>query len=79
MLPANVVLHHADLPPGDRSWFGPVPATNVGRTLNDCARAGLSPELLKQAAKQALHRGLVSKAEIGAVKKALAPFGGLAA
>ncbi|MDP3151438.1 MAG: type IV toxin-antitoxin system AbiEi family antitoxin domain-containing protein [Archangium sp.] len=78
-VPADVVLHHDDVPPEDRSWFGAVPTTNPRRTLNDCARAGLSPELLKQAAQQALRRGLVKKSELVAVKKALAPFGGLAA
>ena len=78
-VPADVVLHHDDVPPADRSWFGAVPTTNPIRTLNDCARAGLSPEFLRQAAQQALRRGLVRKAELVAVKKALAPFGGLAA
>lgn len=75
--PAGVVLHHADVAPKERSWFGAVPTTSPARTLTDCANEGLSPELLKQAAKQALRRGLVTKAELDAVKKALAPFGGL--
>lgn len=78
-VPADIVLHHDDVPLADRAWFGAVPTTNPTRTLNDCARAGLSPEFLKQAAQQALRRGLVRKAELVAVKKALAPFGGLAA
>lgn len=78
-LPADVVLHHADVPPDDRSWFGAVPTTNPRRTLNDCARAGLSPELLRQAAQQALRRGLVTKPQLGDVEDALIPFGGLAA
>ena len=78
-VPADIVLHHEEVPRADRSWFGAVPATNPTRTLNDCARAGLSPELLRQAAQQALRRGLVRKAELADVKKALAPFGGLAA
>jgi len=78
-VPPEVVLHHADVPPEDRSWFGAVPSTNPRRTLNDCARAGLSPELLQQAAQQALRRGLVAEAELGDVEQALAPFGGIAA
>src|SRR5579863_8581472 len=41
-VPEGVVLHHADVPKGDRTWFGPVPITSVKRTLNDCAREGLS-------------------------------------
>jgi predicted transcriptional regulator of viral defense system len=78
-VPADVVLHYADVPPDDRTWFGAVPTTNPRRSLNDCARAGLSPELLRQAAQQALRRGLVVKAELGDVEEALEPFGGLAA
>jgi predicted transcriptional regulator of viral defense system len=78
-VPEGVVLHHADVPPEERSWFGAVPTTQPQRSLNDCAREGLSPELLRQAAEQALRRGLVTRAELGAVEEALAPFGGLAA
>jgi hypothetical protein len=76
-VPAGVVLHHGDVLPEERSWFGPVPATSAGRMLGDCARSGLSPELAGQAALQALRRGLVTKAELGPVEEALEPFGGL--
>ncbi len=78
-VPANVVLHHADVPPNDRAWIGAVPTTGPARTLNDCAIAGTSPEVLRQAAQQALRRGIVTRAELGAVEQALAPFGGIAA
>jgi hypothetical protein len=78
-VPPDVVLHHADVAPEDRSWFSAVPTTNPRRTLNDCARDGLSPELLRQAAQQALRRGLVTKSELDDVEVALKPFGGLAA
>ncbi len=78
-VPPDVVLHHADVPREDRAWFSAVPVTNPCRTLNDCARAGLSPELLGRAAQQALRRGLVTMSELGAVEAALEPFGGLAA
>jgi len=78
-VPEGVVLHYADVSPEDRTWFGAVPMTTAGRSLTDCAREGLSPELLRQAAQQALRRGLVTKAELGAVKEALVPFVGLAA
>ena len=78
-VPPDVVLHHADVAPEDRAWFSAVPITNPRRTLNDCAREGLSPELLRQAAQQALRRGLVTRAELGDVEVALQPFGGLAA
>ncbi len=77
--PAGVVLYHGDVPAEDRAWFGAVPATNARRSLNDCAREGLSPELVRHAAQQALRRGLVTKAELRDVEEALKPFGGLAA
>jgi predicted transcriptional regulator of viral defense system len=78
-VPAGVVLHHADVAPEKRSWFGPVPTTSASRTLRDCAQSGLSPELLRQAAQQALRRGLVTRGELAEVETALEPFGGLAA
>jgi predicted transcriptional regulator of viral defense system len=77
-VPADVTLHHADVAPEERSWFGPVPGTSAGRTLSDCSRDGLSPELLRQAAKQALRRGLVTRSKLGEVETALESFGGLA-
>jgi predicted transcriptional regulator of viral defense system len=76
-VPRGFVLHHADISPSERAWAGAVPVTSVRRTLNDCAVAGLSPDLLRQGAKQALARGLVTRAEMGAVQKALKAFGGL--
>lgn len=76
-VPRGLVLHHADVSRGERTWVGAVPVTSARRTLNDCAIAGLSPDLLRQGAKQALTRGLVTKAEIGEVQKALKSFGGL--
>jgi predicted transcriptional regulator of viral defense system len=75
----GVVLHHADVPPDDRAWFGAVPATNASRTLNDCATSGLAPDLLHQAARQALRRGLVTRDALAGVEAALSPFGGLTA
>jgi predicted transcriptional regulator of viral defense system len=78
-IPDDVVVHFANVAPGDRRWFGPIPATGARRSLADCARDGLAPELLRQAAEEALSRGLVTRSELGAVDEALAPFGGLAA
>jgi predicted transcriptional regulator of viral defense system len=78
-VPAGIVLHHADVSSRERAWFGPVPATNARRTLNDCAREGISPDLLRDAAQQALRRGLVTRSDLGDVEYALEPFGGIAA
>ena len=76
-VPKGLVLHFVDVAPEERAWVDAVPATSVPRTLNDCAFAGLSPDLLRQAAKQALARGLVTPAELKQVEKALEPFGGI--
>lgn len=78
-VPRGVVVHHDDVAAEDRAWFGPVPITSPRRTLADCAREQLSPELLRQAARQALRRGLVVDTQLTEVEKALAPFGGIAA
>ena len=76
-VPAEVRLHYSDVTPAERTWFGAVPTTNAARTLNDCALDGLSPEPLREAAQQALHRGLVTRDELAEVTRALKPFGGL--
>lgn len=76
-IPAGIVLHHADVAPEERTWFGPVPATSVSRTLSDCAKAALAPDVLRQAAQQALRRGLVTRSDLDDVESALAPFGGV--
>jgi hypothetical protein len=73
------VLHHADVAAEDRAWFGAVPVTTPRRTLSDCAQEGLSPEVLGQAARQALRRGLVARSELAEVERALEPFGGVGA
>jgi predicted transcriptional regulator of viral defense system len=78
-VPRGVVLHHADIPVEDRAWVGAVPVTSPRRSLNDAARDGVSPELLRQAAQQAIRRGLVIAGDLTDVEHGLAPFGGVAA
>jgi predicted transcriptional regulator of viral defense system len=77
-VPDDVVIHHGDVLPKQKTWIGPVPVTSPARTLNDCANEKLSPELLRDGAQQALTRGMVSREEISVVEAALAPFGGVA-
>jgi predicted transcriptional regulator of viral defense system len=76
-IPKGLILHYADVPSEDRAWNGAVPVTSTPRTLNDCARAGLSPDVLRQATKQALTRGLVTKTELAEVERTLKSFGGI--
>ena len=78
-VPVGVIVHHADVAKGQRFWFGAVPATSPSRTLDDCARDKISPDLLRQAAIDALARGLVGKRELGGVRRALRGLGGIAA
>lgn len=75
--PDGVILHHGNIAPSERRWFGPVPTTAPRRTLEDCAAEHISPELLRAAALDALTRGLVARAELAAVEAALEPFGRL--
>ena len=60
-----------------RDRVGPVPVTAPLRTLEDCAAAHLQPDMLREAARSALARGLVSQGDLAAVEAALVPFGGL--
>jgi predicted transcriptional regulator of viral defense system len=78
-VPHGIELHHADVPSNERTWAGPVPTTTPSRTLIDCARGAISPDLLRQASLQAIRRGLVSKTELREVEEILKPFGGLGA
>lgn len=75
-VPEDVLLHFADLPDETRAWVGPVPVTTPARALNECADDGFAPDLLRQAAEQALTRGLVTRAELPQVARVLEPFGG---
>ncbi|MCW5802787.1 MAG: type IV toxin-antitoxin system AbiEi family antitoxin domain-containing protein [Deltaproteobacteria bacterium] len=78
-VPAGVIVHHADVAKSERSWFGAVPATSPSRTLEDCSRDKISLDLLRQAARDALARGLVDKRELAEVRRALRGHGGIAA
>jgi predicted transcriptional regulator of viral defense system len=60
-IPEGVVLHYADVPGNERAWFGAVPVTSPQRTLEDCARAELAPEWIRDAFEQAAGRGLVDR------------------
>lgn len=76
-VPKGLALHYADVPDKERTWVGAVPVTSTRRTLVDSASSGLTPDLLRQAASQALTRGLVTKTELKEVEKALKPYGGI--
>ena len=71
-VPEGLVLHHADVDASDRTWIGAVPVTSPRRTLLDCVRAHVSPDLLGQAWQQAVARGLVARNDVDELERALA-------
>jgi predicted transcriptional regulator of viral defense system len=68
-VPKGVVLHFADIPKKDRTWAGSVPVTAPARTLHDSTLAGVSPETLRKAIRDALARGLVGRADAAAIRR----------
>jgi predicted transcriptional regulator of viral defense system len=64
-VPAGIVLHYADIGDIDRTGFSAVSITSPRRTLRDCIEANTSPELVRQAVRQARRRGLISEKEGG--------------
>lgn len=63
-IPPIVRLHHADIPAADRAWSGPVPVTTPLRTLADCAADHVQPDLIAQATRDGLRRGLFAEREL---------------
>ncbi len=68
----RVVVHTRDIPAGDRTWVDKVPVTTVRRTLADCARGQVAQDLVRQAAEEAMRRGLLEPDEVRAVADELA-------
>jgi len=62
-VPKGVLLHHHDVPKGDRVELGAIPVTSVLRTLTDCADVHVSPELIEAAIRQARERGLIDNGD----------------
>lgn len=69
-VPVGSVLHHAEIEPSERDWCGSIPITSPWRSLSDCSRDGLAPELLRQATQRALDRGEIADSEITQVQAA---------
>lgn len=58
-VPLRLFLHFGDVGENERTWVGAVPVISVPRTLIDCARTGVAPEVLRDAFEDAADRGLV--------------------
>lgn len=70
--PAALVMHYAELPDDAVTWMGSVRVTTPAQTLKDCEASGVSLELIEQALKQGLSRGLFSKDEVAGVSRKIA-------
>jgi predicted transcriptional regulator of viral defense system len=64
VVPEGLRLHFADVAEGDRAWVGPVPVTTPVRTIRDCRSAHVAPDLVAQAVRDGLARGLFARAEV---------------
>jgi predicted transcriptional regulator of viral defense system len=63
-VPDLYVLHYSDLAAGEKAWSGAVPMTAPLRTIRDCLRDGLSPDLIHQAVSEGMRRGLFTPEEV---------------
>ncbi len=70
-VPRGVVLHHGDVTKDERAWVGSVPVTTPRRTLADCIAAGVSPDFVQQAIRQAAARGVVPRAALAELTRAV--------
>ncbi len=62
-----VYLHYGDVPPAERVWSGAVPVTTPLRTVQDCVHDHVSPDLIAEAVRDGLARGLYTRADLEAV------------
>lgn len=67
-IPSGLVLHHSDIVAEDREWRGPIQLTTPLRTIVDCTLAAVAPDLIEQATRQGVRRGLFNRQ---AVKRAV--------
>lgn len=68
-VPPGLVLHYAALATNERAWVGPVPVTTPERTLVDCVRDHVAPDMVAQAISQAGARGLVSRERLAEIRR----------
>jgi predicted transcriptional regulator of viral defense system len=68
-VPKIVRLYIDDVPRPDWQWFGPVPVTTPLRTLRDCVKHHMPPDIVAQALAQAVQRKLISRREARALER----------
>ena len=62
-VPEGLRLHFGDVPNRDTRWSGAVPVTAPLRTLRDCVQDHVAPDLVAQAIRDGVARGLFSRAD----------------
>lgn len=70
--PPGLRPHFADVPEAERAWMGAVPITTPIRTVVDCYADHVQPDLVEQAVRDGVRRGLFSRADITAARRARA-------
>lgn len=63
-VPKNLALAYDELSPKERAWFGSIPVTAPARTVVECARSGVQPNLVAQAIEEGAARGLFTRADL---------------
>lgn len=62
--PAGVRLSFGDVPAQERAFVGAVPVTRPGRTINDVATAHGDVDVVRDAVRQAIQRGIADPGEL---------------
>jgi predicted transcriptional regulator of viral defense system len=68
-VPRVVRVFYDDVPRSDWQWIGSVPVTKPARTLRDCIRHHMQPDLVEQAFDDAVKQGLLSRREARRIKR----------
>ncbi len=74
--PEGVRLYFSDFIPQECSFVGAVPATKPSRTINDVAAVDGDANVIEDAVRQALHRGITSVGDLLAAVQYLAAANG---
>jgi predicted transcriptional regulator of viral defense system len=72
--PPALMLSYGDVQANEQQVVEGVPVTSPARTVNDCAQASVSPELVHQAVKEGLARKLFRAADIRPALTYLQPY-----
>lgn len=72
-IPAHLEVHHVDLDDGEITLFEGIPTTTPQRTIRDCHRAHLGPDLVRQALDDAEREGYLTPGHAAELRHELLP------